>query len=154
MRLCFECKKNHPAVSYQRNVGGEIQVEHYCFACYEKLFLSVEADGHENGRTYEVCPYCGTSLEAVKKTALVGCAHCYHTLGTVTIPMVIRMQQGQADTHRGKKSENSDPIIKHKNRRKELVALSMYYSNLGETALAEKYRQEMELLERQGILGD
>ena len=56
MRLCFECKKNHPAVSYQRNTGGAIQVEHYCFACYEKLFLSVEADGHENGRTYEVCP--------------------------------------------------------------------------------------------------
>ena len=68
--------------------------------------------------------------------------------------MVIRMQQGQADTHRGKKSENSDPIVHHKNRRKELVALSMYYSNLGETALAEKYRQEMELLERQGVLGD
>lgn len=148
MRLCVACKKNHPAVSYERNVGGEVTVEHYCFACYEKRFLSVEVDGHENGKTYDVCPYCGRTADEVKSTALVGCARCYRTLGTVTVPMVVRMQQGQADAHSGKKSENADLKTYYKNRKKELLALLMHYSNLGEAKQVEKYKQETERLER------
>jgi protein-arginine kinase activator protein McsA len=153
MRLCFECKKNHPAVSYERKVKGGVVTEHYCLACYETKFLSVGSDGHENGRTYETCPYCGTTAETVKKTALVGCAHCYHTLGVVAIPMTVRMQQGQADVHRGKRSESYSTRQRQEIRRKELIALVGYYESLGDSARAEKCKKEALELERRLRVG-
>ena len=148
MGLCFECKKNHPAISYERNVGGRVQTEHYCLACYEKKFISVEADGNENGRTFEACPYCDTTVEVLKTTAIVGCPHCYRTLGAVAIPMVVRMQQGQADAHRGKRSENVSAEVRYRNRKKELLALLIHYENIGDFEQVEKYKQETERLDR------
>ena len=154
MGLCFECRKNHPAVSYERKVGKETCVEHYCLACYEKKFVSVESDGHENGRSFETCPYCGATTESLKNTATVGCARCYRTLGTVAIPMVIRMQQGQADAHRGKRPENASTESRYKNRKKELLALLLHYENIGDVAQVEKYKQETERLERSFASGE
>lgn len=153
MRLCFACKKNHPAVSYERKTKEGVVTEHYCLACYEVCFLSVGADGNEQGVTYEVCPYCGTTAQQVKKTAIVGCAHCYRTLGSVTVPMTVRMQQGQADAHRGKGLEGVGTRTRLENRKKELLALVMYYANLGDNVQLEKYKKELKQIERKTPIG-
>lgn len=147
MRLCCECKKNHPAISYERKVRGGVETEHYCLSCYESKFLSVSSDGHENGKVYEVCPYCGRTAEELKKTALVGCAHCYHTLGLVAVPMVVRMQQNAADVHRGKHALDS-ARGRADNRAKELLALAVHYENVGEKERATACRAEIEGLKR------
>ncbi len=147
MRLCFACKKNHPAVSYERKVRGGIEVEHYCLTCYENKFLSVGSDGHEDGKTYEVCPYCGAKADEVKKTALVGCAKCYHTLGVLTIPMVIRMQQNASDVHRGKCAVDGEGA-QRSNRRKELQALAFHYEKVGDTLRAKAYLEKIDELDR------
>ena len=146
MALCFACKKNFSAVSYERKTNKGIFKEEYCLECYEKLFVSLHADGHEDGKQYDVCPYCGTSAETVQRTALVGCARCYHTLGAVAIPMVIRMQQGQ-DIHRGK-SVPQDGKTYYETRKKELLALLMYFENLGDEQRVEQYKTELEQLAR------
>ena len=153
MRLCYACKKNHPAVSYERKTKEGVVTEHYCLACYEACFLSVEVDGNDRGAIYSVCPYCGTSAEEVKKTALVGCAHCYRTLGAVAVPMTVRMQQGQADAHRGKGLESLSTRTRTENRKKELLALVMYYADLGDTERLEKYKKELKQIERRSPIG-
>ena len=146
MRLCFACKKNHPAVSYERKVRGGKEIEHYCLACYENKFLSVAADGNEAGKTYEVCPYCGMTVAEVKKTALVGCAKCYQTLGLLTVPMVIRMQQNAADVHRGKCAADGEGA-QRSNRRKELQTLAYHYERVGDLLRAKAYQQQVEALD-------
>ena len=147
MRLCFACKKNHPAVSYERRVRGGVETEHYCLSCYENKFLSVAADGNENGKTYEVCPYCGQTADEVKKTALVGCAKCYHTLGMLAVPMVIRMQQNASDVHRGKLAADGEGA-QRSNRRKELQTLAFHYENVGDALRAKACREAIEGLGR------
>ena len=147
MRLCFACKKNHPAVSYERKVRGGIEVEHYCLSCYENKFLSVGSDGNEDGKTYEICPYCGMTVAEVKKTALVGCAKCYHTLGLLTVPMVIRMQQNAADVHRGKCATDGEGA-QRSNRRKELQTLAFHYEKVGNLLRAKAYQEQIEALDR------
>ena len=149
MRLCFACKKNHPAVSYERKVRGGVEIEHYCLACYENKFLSVNSDGHEDGKTYEVCPCCGAKADEVKKTALVGCAKCYHTLGVLTVPMVIRMQQNSSDVHRGKSAVDGEGA-QRSNRRKELQTLAYPYEKMGDAVRARACLREVEELDIEG----
>ena len=147
MRLCFACKKNHPAVSYERKVRGGVETEHYCLSCYEQKFLSISADGNEDGKTYEVCPYCGQTAEGLKKTALVGCAKCYHTLGLLAVPMVVRMQQNASDVHRGKPAADGEGA-QRSNRRKELQTLAFHYENAGDVVRAEACRAAIEEIDR------
>ena len=135
-------------MSYERKVRGGIEVEHYCLSCYENKFLSIGSDGNEDGKTYEICPYCGTTVAEVKKTALVGCAKCYHTLGLLTVPMVIRMQQNAADVHRGKCAADGEGA-QRSNRRKELQTLAFHYEQVGDLLRAKAYKAQMETLDRE-----
>ena len=152
MGLCFSCKKNFSAVTYERKTKDGVVEEAYCYECYGKHFLSAHVDGHANGRQYDACPYCGWTAEALQRTALVGCSHCYHTLGGVAIPMVIRMQQGQ-DVHQGKAARIDRKTV-YENRKKELIALVMHYGNLGDEQRVKEYKSELEKLARSVGVGD
>ena len=145
---CFECGTNYPAISYERKVGNAIEVEHYCLSCYQRKFLSVELDGSQDGKHYDSCPYCGMSAETLKKTAIVGCAHCYRALGDVVIPMTVRMQQGSADVHCGKLSESASPKAYYENRLKELKTLADYYKNMGDRQSLERMNTEWQRITR------
>ena len=138
--LCVKCRKNQATKTYERILGGEKREEFYCLSCFHESFLSVEVDGMENGKTYSVCPYCNTSVETLKKTSLVGCAHCYHTIGAAAIPMVIRMQGVEA--HCGK-----TPILRSGEaqvhlRRKELSLLVKMYRQKGDEERAKSCLDE------------
>ncbi len=91
-RLCQCCKKNHAAKSYEGENGKR---ELYCLDCYSRLFLD-GGNGEENASS--ACPYCGTGLEEVKKSKLVGCAHCYQSMQTGLFPLIKKMQGGRAHT--------------------------------------------------------
>ena len=145
MPLCFACKKNQPIVLYERKTLDGVRVEPYCLACYEKLFLTIKPED-ENEKSADVCPYCKRTAEDLQKTALVGCAHCYHALRSV-MPTVVRMQQGQKDAHRGKVAENLKPKAKAERRRQEMLALQEYYSQAGKAELAERYAENADALE-------
>ncbi len=90
--MCQCCKKHHAAKSYE---GEKDKREFYCLDCYSRLFLD-GGSGEENA--LPACPYCGTGLDEVKKSKLVGCAHCYQSMQTGLFPMVKKMQGGRAHT--------------------------------------------------------
>ncbi len=63
--------------------------------CYSRLFLE---GGTSEETSLGACPYCGTGLDEVKKSKLVGCAHCYSSMQTGLFPLVKKMQGGRAHT--------------------------------------------------------
>ncbi len=93
-RLCQCCQKNHAARSVE-GVNGKREL--YCLDCYSRLFLD---GGSSEENALPACPYCETSLEEVKKSKLVGCAHCYQAMQAGLFPLVKRMQGQRA--HVGK----------------------------------------------------
>ena len=110
MRCCY-CEKNEALKTYERVQKGEIKREYYCLSCYEKKFLSLE-DAKKEGN-FTACPYCETTIEEYQKSQLLGCAHCYKTLGEGLIASIIHMQGGDCG-HRGKAPfslEESDSIF-------------------------------------------
>ena len=133
--LCVKCKKNQATKTYERVLGGEKCEEYYCLSCFHESFLSVDVDGRENGATYDVCPCCGTNVETLKKTSLVGCARCYRTIGKVAIPMVIRMQGGEA--HRGKRAAAVSQEEHIRLRCAELLMLIRAYRERGDSERAK-----------------
>ncbi|MBQ8375335.1 MAG: hypothetical protein IJX98_07185 [Clostridia bacterium] len=141
----MKCRKNQATKTYERVFGGKKREEYYCLSCFHESFVSVESDGTENGKSYEVCPYCGTSEETLKKTSLVGCAKCYKTIGKTAIPMLIRMQGVEA--HRGKSAatSNSEHI---RLRLEELATLIKVYRETGENERAKKCLDEYNKLNR------
>ncbi len=92
-KLCENCKKNHAARSHE--IGN--QLKFFCLECYSRMFLE-EENGEEG--SFSVCPYCGMTIEEVKKGKLVGCAHCYRAMQTGLYSMVKKMQGEEA--HQGK----------------------------------------------------
>ena len=95
--LCANCKKNQATKSYACVKNATPTTEYFCLDCYEKLFRGARQQQAQKGQE---CPYCGMTVETLKKRQLVGCAMCYQTLGTVTNAMVKKMQGEQ--THDGK----------------------------------------------------
>ena len=104
--LCVNCKKNQATKSREgMNDGGEKRTSYYCPECYQKLFISLDFSTAQKASD-AACPYCGTTSDEFSRTGLVGCARCYSTLAGAVLPVVVRMQGGE--THRGKRSKNTD----------------------------------------------
>ncbi|MBQ8320186.1 MAG: hypothetical protein IJX81_04835 [Clostridia bacterium] len=138
--LCCKCKKNQATKTFVSGSGAKRKEEYYCFECYRERFLSVEYDGEENGRSFEVCPYCGVKAEEFRRSGLVGCAKCYKTIGKAVLPALIGMQG--AVVHVGKEGAATEE--EHVNLRLiELKLLYEAYRGEGNTerarAVAEEY---------------
>ena len=93
---CGYCGKNQAVKTYEEIKNGKKQVEYYCLDCYHRLFLCTE----ETEEFLSACPYCGTTAAEMKKSKLVGCAHCYKMMSGHTLPMIKKMQGEKA--HEGK----------------------------------------------------
>ena len=89
--LCANCKKNQATKSYACVKNATPTTEYFCLDCYEKLFRGARQQQAQKGQE---CPYCGMTVETLKKRQLVGCAMCYQTLGTVTNAMVFVLGGG------------------------------------------------------------
>lgn len=140
--LCFECKKLPGTRVHRRIVNGQTIDEHYCMSCYLKKFVSVESLSYEYSYLGDTCPNCGTTVNEIKNTAFVGCAECYRALAPTAVPMVVSMQQGEQEAHRGKVSENVRVKNRLECRIEELNALIEYYTALGETMKVQKLKNE------------
>ena len=101
--LCGRCKKNQATKTYEQIKRGKNTIEYFCLDCYHRLFVVAETETDE---TPENCPYCGTSVEEVKKHRLVGCAKCYQVFAATLNPMIVKMQGGTV--HCGKKPQGGD----------------------------------------------
>ena len=95
---CFYCKKYEAPKTYEYAQGGRVITRSYCLKCFSRLFLSL--DEVEEEKKLSACPYCGTTTKELQTKKLVGCAHCYQTLKSDALPMIIKMQG--RETHKGK----------------------------------------------------
>ena len=141
-RLCFECKKFVATRIYRRMVNGRTTEERYCMDCYQKKFLSIDAFMETEASEGDVCPKCGTTVKEIQEHAVVGCAHCYRFFGKTLLPMVVGMQQGQQDVHRGKIAETTRANVWLESRKMELDALISYYEKMGEEAALRELKAE------------
>ena len=96
-KLCQCCQKRHIVRTYTDKTKNGAQREFYCLDCYSRLFLDEADVTMESGQT---CPYCGMTAKEAQAGKLVGCAHCYQTIGAAVYPMVYKMQGERA--HKGK----------------------------------------------------
>ena len=100
MSLCSVCGKNQATKVYERVKNGKSEKMYCCLECDR---ITVRDSLVEAERLRSVCPYCNTTVEQFEKSKLVGCAHCYQTLGYAVLPYVTKMQGGM-QAHEGKRA--------------------------------------------------
>ncbi len=119
------CHKNEATIHVQQIVNGHIQAYHLCEECAKKhseaggddgfnlaevLFDIADKVANAAGSSPEkkkadpesdvVCPNCGWTLQAFRKTAYLGCPGCYQTFAPLIDGMLKEMHRG--DRHLGK----------------------------------------------------
>ena len=139
--LCEYCKIN-PATNHhvRQTQSGEVK-SYYCLACYRKVKASDEKLGAVEPSNPTRCVKCGCSVEQFKKRKLVGCAHCYKTLGWAILPVVERMQ-GE-EPHCGRK-EDLRPRTRLMRRYNEVSVIRDY---LAQGSQAERYDEELRTIQ-------
>jgi len=101
--LCDECKRNPASVHLVSIVNGEKKERHLCQECARKLgtdsFMTFSwgdvfptAFGFAQPDESVRCPVCGTTLDDVTRTGLLGCAACYTSLRDGIMPIIGRVQ--------------------------------------------------------------
>ena len=90
--LCGKCRKNQATKTYEQIKNGKKETAYYCLECYHNRFVCPE---NFTGQPLLSCPYCGTTVTQLKKTNIVGCAHCYDTLAHAVLAIVTKMQGGE-----------------------------------------------------------
>jgi protein arginine kinase activator len=121
---CERCKKNEAVIHFTQTVDGEIVSYNLCRECAEKQGLKglqydteqqpafspeeknqvlSELAGHDSKLEEESrCPFCGSTLEDIKKTGRLGCGRCYFVFEK-QVDMLLRRIQGSS-FHVGKRT--------------------------------------------------
>jgi len=99
--VCQVCEKKTARFHSQKLINNEVVQVHLCRECLEKsnghellngiddkssfVFDGLLKQKDENRRSLArvKCPQCGTSIEDLRKTKLLGCSHCYSTFKNV-----------------------------------------------------------------------
>lgn len=91
---CPICQKEHATLTIERKYGNTIYQGQVCPKCY------VIAENYDYStfhrvfieRRYKKCRYCGTTLEEIEHSLLVGCQRCYEEFKAELQPMIDRFQ--------------------------------------------------------------
>lgn len=101
--LCDECKRNNASVHFVSIINGEKKERHLCQECAQKLgtdsFMTFSwGDVFPTAFTFRPpraaarCPSCGTTLNDITRTGLLGCPACYSNLKSDIMPIISRVQ--------------------------------------------------------------
>ncbi len=140
--LCGNCKKNQATKTYEQIKKGERNVAYYCLDCYHKLFLDIDEQSFGEKRT--ACPYCGTTVNDLKKRNIVGCAKCYETLQSTLMPVITKLQGAQVHTGKVPYETKKETLER---RQKELKILSQKYKKDKDYESARAYEERLIQLE-------
>lgn len=119
---CDRCHVNEASVHIAQIVNGQKREQHLCQSCaqeggmdstFEGLFNPLLSSGFFGGSIFNptggipafggasaspnhemVCPNCGTTFEAFRKSGLFGCSQCYETFREKLDPVLRRVQGG------------------------------------------------------------
>lgn len=101
--LCDECKRSNAAVHLVSIINGEKKERHLCPECAKKLgtdsFMTFSwgdvfptAFAFKTPAASARCPVCGTTLNDITRTGLLGCPACYTNLRSEIMPIIGRVQ--------------------------------------------------------------
>lgn len=102
--LCQHCGKNEATTHVKRNINGEVSEYRLCSKCaaemgYGNLFQDFHSDfGNLLGSFFGTalpartgaarCHTCGSSMNDIARTGMVGCADCYDTFYSELLPTI------------------------------------------------------------------
>lgn len=121
---CEKCKKNEATIHFTQIKDDEVVSFNLCKECAEKKglngvkfdsemqpsftpeqknqVLSELAEGESGTALSDSCPFCGCTLEDIKKTGRMGCGRCYYSFEK-QVDLLLRRIQGSS-FHVGKRS--------------------------------------------------
>jgi protein arginine kinase activator len=156
---CENCKKNEAAIHFTQIKEGEVVSYNLCKECAEKFGLkAVKFDSEEpalfapeeknqvlndllegeNTGQDEVCPYCRSKLDDIKRTGRLGCGRCYFTFEN-QMDVLLRRIQGSS-FHVGRRSGKPDSeVYRDQLRVRELKKM------LGDAVKIENYEEAARL---------
>lgn len=119
---CERCQQNEASVHISQTVNGHKEEHHLCAACaqesglessFQDLYSPFLSSGFFGSSIFNptggipafgggsttpsrelVCPNCGTTFEAFRKSGLFGCSQCYDTFREKLDPVLRRVQGG------------------------------------------------------------
>lgn len=142
--LC-ECCKRNPATNHhvRQTQKGEVK-SYYCLACYRKVKSAEESlrplEKMANGKSAR-CLNCGCTVEQFKKQNLVGCAHCYKSLGWAIQPIVERMQGNESHCGRQELLDSRSRLMRRYNE------VSIIRDSLVDESQTEAYDEELKRIQ-------
>lgn len=120
--LCENCKKNTATTYFKQTVNGKTREVFLCSECAAKLGLgdslmnfgnfgfglSAVSDllGSRSAPAATRCPTCGSSLDEVSDTGMMGCADCYDAFRDYLRKLLPRISGNKV--HTGKKPHTSE----------------------------------------------
>ena len=127
---CELCGKREATSVFTQTVNGSSKTVHLCSQCaQEQMMNSWLSDfglgsfmglsqGAYLSHTAKTCPGCGTTLEEIQRTGLVGCAKCYETFAPQLSGTIERIHGASA--HVGKIPATSRSAVQLEGRISEL----------------------------------
>lgn len=115
--LCDECGKNKATFHSIEKINGVTNERHLCSECQKKYGGSIMkmsglgslfggfgdffAEPRLPKREEYICKSCGTTCDEFLDSGFVGCSDCYREFAPIIMPVIRRMQSGDA-SHVGK----------------------------------------------------
>jgi len=109
--LCESCQQHEATIHVTQVINGNSRELHLCEGCAEETGLNLQtvmslpeilfgmADSDEGNKALDrSCPRCHLRGSDFKKTARLGCPHCYETFGQELRPMLGAMHKGLQHT--------------------------------------------------------
>jgi len=155
--LCECCQQNEATIHLKQVVNNQPKELHLCEGCAEESGMNVQnvmsipeilfglgslgAGPQENGASStKRCPHCHMRDCDFKKTARLGCSHCYEAFADELGPMLAAMHKGTQ--HKGKIPDAFKATIEKSSLFSEL------HKQLEEAIRAEKYEEAAFLRDR------
>lgn len=160
--LCDECKRNNASVHLVSIINGEKKERHICQDCAKKLgtdsFLTFSwgdvfpsAFAFKEHKTTARCPSCGTTLDDITKTGLLGCPSCYSSLKSDIMPIIARVQSRTKHSGRspvGYEAPKLNQPLEAVPEQVEDTLEARLRSELAQAVAAEEYERAAELRDK------
>ena len=163
--ICQICQKNDATIHLTEIVDGQRSEMHICAHCATEQGIAVKSQAPINELLSNLlasqpsdeelleltekelaCPYCGFTLDKLRKEALLGCPYDYEVFEKVLSPLIKEAQNGQT-VHCGKIPSKVPTETK---RQSELSNLRQKLENAVQAEnyeLAAKLRDKIEQIE-------
>lgn len=160
--LCTNCGKNQATVHITKNVNGMTREYYLCPECAKQMDIQNPFDSFaslfksmfpfavgEGLRQAKKCPTCGSTLDEITKSGMLGCAGCYDAFEQELKPMIANLHANSTYVPDGE-AKQPQPEKKNVNETDELKNRLRKAVEEEDYELAAKLRDEIKAKEAKG----